>query len=308
MNAQYSSDWGDLRFFLELARAGTLLAAARRLGVEHTTIARRLDRLEKSLGTPLFDRHRGGCTPTEAGQALLPHAEAMESALLAAREDLGGQRATASGLVRLGAPEVFGTRLLTPALPPLLEANPELSIELLLLPRFPSLASREVDIAVTLSPPAAGRYVAVPLLELRYQLYASHAYLAAHLPIRSRSDLAGHRFVDYAQDTPMGDTLRYLDELVTAPHRVFTASGMLAQCAAIEAGIGLGMMTGYVPPAEHDLVVVLPDEIDVRRTLWLSAPADLLRLKRVRVVWDFLRGLDGSTGTAERTDQASLGT
>ncbi len=291
MNAQHDTDWGDLRFFLELARTGTLLGAARRLGVEHTTIARRLDRLEAALGTPLFDRHRGGCTPTEAGQALLPHAEAMESALLAAREELGGQRIAAAGLVRLGAPEVFGTRLLTPALPLLLDAHPELQLELLLLPRFPSLASREVDLAVTLSPPEAGRYVAVPLVELRYQLYASRDYLAAHAPIRSRADLAGHRFVDYAQDTPMGDALRYLDELVAAPRRVFTASGMLAQCAAIEAGIGLGMMTDYVPPAGHDLAVVLADDIDVRRTLWLSAPADLLRLKRVRVVWDFLRAL-----------------
>lgn len=291
MNAQPDTDWGDLRFFLELSRAGTLLAAARRLGVEHTTIARRLDRLEKSLGTPLFDRHRGGCTPTEAGQALLPHAEAMESALLAASEDLGGQRVAAAGLVRIGAPEVFGTRLLTPALSGLLDAHPELQVELLLLPRFPSLASREVDIAVTLSPPEAGRYVAVPLMELRYRLYASRAYLAAHPQIASRADLAGHRFVDYAQDTPMGDALRYLDEIVTAPRRVFTASGMLAQCAAIEAGIGLGMMTAYVPPAGHDLVIVLPDEINIRRTLWLSAPADLLRLKRVRVVWDFLRVL-----------------
>ena len=291
MNAQLDTDWGDLRFFLELARTGTLLGAARRLGVEHTTIARRLDRLEAALGTPLFDRHRGGCTPTEAGQALLPHAEAMESALLAAREALGGQRVAAAGLVRIGAPEVFGTRLLTPALPPLLEDNPELNVELLLLPRFPSLASREVDIAITLAPPEAGRYVAVPLLELRYRLYASRDYLARHAAIRSRADLAGHRFVDYAQDTPMSDALRYLDELVTAPRRVFTASGMLAQCAAIEAGIGLGMMTDYVPSAGHNLVVVLADDIDVRRTLWLSAPADLLRLKRVRVVWDFLRAL-----------------
>lgn len=291
MKAQQDTDWGDLHFFLELARTGTLLGAARRIGVEHTTIARRLDRLEAALGAPLFDRQRTGCTLTEAGLALLPHAEAMESALLAAREDLGGQRIAAAGLVRVGAPEVFGTRLLTPALPPLLDAHPELQVELLLLPRFPSLASREVDLAVTLSPPEGGRYVAVPFLELRYRLYASPAYLARHAPIRTRADLASHRFVDYAQDTPMGDALRYLDEIVAAPRRVFTASGMLAQCAAVEAGIGLGMMTRYVPAAGHDLVVVLPGEIDARRTLWLSAPADLLRLKRVRVVWDFLRTL-----------------
>lgn len=296
VNAQYKTDppdadWGDLRFFLEVARCGTLLAASRRLGVEHTTVARRLERLEATLGSPLFDRHRSGCTLTETGTALLPHAEAMESAALAAREEASGQRITVVGTVRLGTPEVFGTHLVTPALPALLDAHPELQVELMLLPRFPSLASREVDIAVTLAPPEAGRYVAVPLLELHYQLYASRDYLARHAPIHTRSDLAGHRFVDYAKDTPMSDALRYLDEIVANPRRVFTASGMMAQYEAVRAGIGLGMMTSYVPPPEHDLVVLLPDEINVRHRLWLSAPADLLRLRRVRVLWEFLREL-----------------
>ncbi|HNH35968.1 MAG TPA: LysR family transcriptional regulator, partial [Rhodocyclaceae bacterium] len=77
-------DWTDLRYFLELARTGTLAGTARRLAVEHTTVARRVQRLEAELGTPLFDRRRGGYGLTEVGQALLPHAEAMESAALAA--------------------------------------------------------------------------------------------------------------------------------------------------------------------------------------------------------------------------------
>ena len=85
-------EWTDLRFFLELARAGTLSGASRRLEVEHTTVARRIDRLEQQLGTTLFDRSREGYELTEMGQALLPHAEAMEGAALAATEQLGGAR------------------------------------------------------------------------------------------------------------------------------------------------------------------------------------------------------------------------
>jgi DNA-binding transcriptional LysR family regulator len=283
------NDWSDLRFFLEVARSGTLLAAARRLEVEHTTIARRLDRLEQQLGAPLFDRHRSGCTLTESGLALLPHAEAMESAALAAVEDTRGIRVAVSGSVRLGAPEVFGTRIVTPALPALLDAHPELSVELLLLPRFPSLASREADLAVTLSPPSGGRYVTVRLAELNYYLYANPDYLARHPRIRQPADLASHRFVDYVHDQLLSDELRYLDELVGKPQRVFTATGMLAQYEAINAGVGLGMMTPYVPPAGSSVVRVLPEAISVQRTLWLTAPADLLRLRRVRAVWDFLR-------------------
>lgn len=85
-------EWTDLRFFLELARAGTLSGASRRLDVEHTTVARRIDRLEKELGTTLFDRSREGYELTEMGLALLPHAEAMEGAALAAAEQLGDRK------------------------------------------------------------------------------------------------------------------------------------------------------------------------------------------------------------------------
>lgn len=284
-------EWGDLHHFLELARCGTLLGAAQRLGVDHTTVARRLDRLEAALGTSLFDRHRKGCTLTEAGIALLPEAESMEAHALAARESIGATREAVEGLVRLGAPEVFGTRILTPALAELLGLHPGLRIELLLLPKYANLASREADLALLLDPPTGGRYVTVPLLEIRYLLFASRDYLARHRPIRRRADLRGHRFVDYAHDVVMTDALRYLDEVVGPVERHFTATGMQAQCEAISAGIGIGMMTAYVPPEGHDLVHLLPDEIDVRRTLWLSAPADLLRLRRVRVVWDFMRAL-----------------
>jgi len=101
-------EWTDLRFFLELARAGTLSGASRRLDVEHTTVARRIDRLEKELGSTLFDRSREGYELTEMGHALLPHAEAMEGAALAAAEQLGGAEVAAHGVVRLGDRESGG--------------------------------------------------------------------------------------------------------------------------------------------------------------------------------------------------------
>ena len=94
-------EWTDLRFFLELARAGTLSGASRRLEVEHTTVARRIDRLEAQLGTTLFDRSREGYELTEMGQALLPHAEAMESAALAANDQLSGAEVAAHGRAKL---------------------------------------------------------------------------------------------------------------------------------------------------------------------------------------------------------------
>lgn len=282
-------EWGDLQYFLEVARCGTLTAAAKRLGVEHSTVARRIDRLESRYKTPLFDRRRDGYVLTETGLALLPRAEAMESAALSAHEEAAGGRVGAAGQVKLGTPEVFGTRYITPRIGALLAEHPDLSIDLLLLPRFPNLANREADLVVTLTPPEAGRYVVTRLVDIHYHLYGAPSYLAASPPIRTRADLAAHRFVDYAQDHLLADDLKFLEEFLGSPRRVLCASGMLAQVEAVHAGVGLGMLTTYAVPEGSPLVRVLPEVIVGKRTLWLVAPADLLKLQRVRVVWDFLR-------------------
>lgn len=284
-------EWTDLQYFLELARSGTLSGTARRLGVEHTTVARHIDRLETEFRTSLFDRRRDGYRLTESGQALLPHAEAMEGVALTVVEQLGGAQVAASRRVRLGAPEVFGTWLITPRLPQLYAKHPGLQLELLLPHRFPNLANREADLLVTPDAPTNGRYVVSRLTELVYYLYGAPSYLDRRPPITRRADLAGHDFIDYVQDRLMSNDLRYLDALTTAPMRRFSCTGMMAQCEAAVAGLGLAMMPPYAARDDGRLRQVLPGYIGESRTLWIAAPADLYRLSRVRVVWDFVRGM-----------------
>jgi DNA-binding transcriptional LysR family regulator len=281
-------EWTDLRFFLELARAGTLSGASRRLEVEHTTVARRVDRLEAQLGTTLFDRSREGYELTEMGRALLPHAEAMEGAALAAAEQLGGTEAAAHGVVRLGVPEVFGVKVVAPLLAGLLETHPGLSIDLLALPSFANLANREADLGVMLDPPSTGRYMVTRLCSFRFYLYASPTYLAKHPPIRCRADLEGHDFVDYVQDRLASRELSYLNELGFTPRRRMCCSGMTAQVEATASGLGLMMVPPYAVPDDGRLVPVL-GEFFAERSYWLAAPTDLYRLQRVRTVWNLLR-------------------
>ena len=140
-------------------------------------------------------------------------------------------------------------------------------------------------------PPRSGRYFVTRLTTLRYVLCAAPAYLEGHAPIRSRDDLPAHRYVDYVQDYLLSDSLRYLDELGLAPHRRFAATGMLAQYEAVRAGLGLGMLAYYLLQPPCDVVPVLDGTVWVERTLWLVAPADLFRLRRVRVVWDHIRAI-----------------
>jgi DNA-binding transcriptional LysR family regulator len=282
-------EWTDLRFFLELARAGTLSGASRRLSVEHTTVARRIDRLEIQLGSTLFDRSREGYQLTEMGLALLPHAEAMESAALAATEQLGGSHISARGVVRLGVPEIFGTRVVAPLLVGLLQEHPELSVDLLLLPRFANLANREADLGVMLEPPSTGRYMVTKLATFRLYLYGAPGYLASHPPIRQRSDLAEHDFVDYVQDRLASSELSFLDELGFTPRRRLCCTGMMAQCEAAALGLGLVLAPPYAIRPESGLLPVLRESFHAERSFWLAAPVDLYRLPRVRVVWNLLR-------------------
>jgi DNA-binding transcriptional LysR family regulator len=281
-------EWTDLRFFLELARAGTLSGASRRLEVEHTTVARRIDRLEGQLGTTLFDRSREGYELTEMGQALLPHAEAMEGAALAAAEQLGGGALAAHGIVRLGVPEVFGVKVVVPLLAGMVATHPNLSIDLLALPSFANLANREADLGVMLDPPSTGRYMVTRLASFRFYLYAAPSYLARHAPIRHRDDLAGHDFVDYVQDRLASRELSYLNELGFTPRRRMCCSGMTAQLEATASGLGLMMAPPYAVPDDGRLVRVL-DGFFAERSYWLAAPTDLYRLQRVRAVWNLLR-------------------
>lgn len=281
-------EWTDLRFFLELARAGTLSGASRRLEVEHTTVARRIDRLEAQLGTTLFDRSREGYELTEMGTALLPHAEAMESAALAATEQLSGNEVAVHGVVRLGVPELFAVRVVAPLLVNMLQSNPDLSVDLLVLPRFANLANREADLGVMLDPPTTGRYMITKLATFRLYVYASPDYLARHPPIREHADLAQHDFVDYVQDRLASRELSYLDELGFTPRRRLCCTGMPAQVEAAALGMGLIMAPPYAVPNDGRLVPVL-DQFFAERSFWLAAPTDLYRLQRVRAVWNMLR-------------------
>jgi DNA-binding transcriptional LysR family regulator len=282
-------EWTDLRFFLELARAGTLSGAARRLQVDHTTVARRIDRLEQQLGTALFDRSREGYELTEMGHGLLPHAEDMESSAQAAHDQLTGMESGVRGLVRLSVPEVLGIKILTPVLAAFLTQHQELSIDLLVGARFANLAIREADIGITLDAPTTGRYMVTRLATTQLYLYGSPDYLASHAPIRTKADLEQHDFVDYVQDRLASTEMSFMRDIGCIPRRRFCCTSMLAQAQAVAAGMGLMLAPPYADLDASGLVRVLEAGFKAERTYYLAAPLDLYRLPRVRAIWDLLR-------------------
>jgi DNA-binding transcriptional LysR family regulator len=282
-------DWDNLRFFLELARSGTLVGASRRLAVDHTTVARRIQALEKEIGTALFSRESDGHRLTEAGRRLQPQVEAMESAFLAVESAAPSSNEGLSGLVRIGATEGFGTVVLAPQLALFAQQHPRLVIDLLAMPRLVHLSRREADIVISLERPARGPVVVTKLTDYVLRLYASKAYLAKHGAIRTRDDLRGHTFVSYVDDLLFSKELQYLDELYKPDSFALRSTSILAQHQATAAGAGIAVLPAFIAERDKSLQRVLPQEANFTRTFWMSVPAETRHLARMKAVWDFLR-------------------
>jgi DNA-binding transcriptional LysR family regulator len=282
-------DWDNLRFFLELARSGTLQSAARRLAVDHTTVARRIQALEKQVGSALFSREAGGHRLTEAGRRLQPQVEAMENAFRTVESATPASQEGLSGVVRIGATEGFGTVVLAPRLGQFALQHPKLVIDLLAMPRLVHLSRREADIVISLERPARGPVVVTKLTDYSLRLYASKAYLAQHGPIKTRDDLRGHSFISYVDDLLFSKELQYLDELHKPDSFALRSTSILAQHAAVAAGAGIAVLPAFIAERDALLKPVLPAQANFTRTFWMSMPAETKHLARLQAVWGFVR-------------------
>ncbi len=290
-------DWDNLRYFLELARSGTQVGAARRLNVDHTTVARRIRALEKEIGTALFSRDAGGHRLTEAGRRLQPQVEAMEAASLAVESTAASAHEGLSGLVRIGATEGFSTAVLAPHLARFAQAHPELVIDLLAMPRLVHLSRREADIVISLERPARGPVVVTKLTDYALYLYASREYLATHSPIASRDDLRGHTFISYVDDLLFSKELQYLDELYRPDSFALRSTSILAQHQAVAVGAGIAVLPAFIADSDVRLCRLLPQLAQFTRTFWMSVPQETKHLARMQATWDFLR----QTAAAQQT-------
>ncbi len=275
-------DWDNLRIFLAIARAGQILSAAKALHVNHATVARRLDALEESLGTKLFERRTTGTVLTPAGEKLLIRVERMESEVLQADATTAGN--IINGMVRVGAPDGFGTFHLAPHLARLANLHPQLTIQLVPLPRTFSLSRREADIIVTIERPKLGRAIIKKLTDYSLGVYASQSYLDKTGLIRERSDLENRLFITYVEDIAYSTALDYTADLAKLMPRHYECGSVVAQMEAVRAGEGVGILHDYAAAHHADLVRVLPD-MRFNRTYWLMSHPDTHNTRRVAEVY-----------------------
>jgi DNA-binding transcriptional LysR family regulator len=277
--------------FLELARTGTLAGAARRLGVEHTTVARRIQALEKQMGAALFAREAGGHRLAEAGRHLLPAGRRpwrRRCWAWSAPRPAGGRAPRA--LVRVGATEGFGNLMLAPHLAQPDAKAPGPVIDLLALPRLLHLSRREADIVISLERPARGSVIVVRLTDYVLHLYGQRDYLAR---TRSRSSSRGRPVPPRLHQLcgrPAVHQGAAVSRCPAPPERfAFRSTSITAQYEAVRAGAGLAVLPAFLADRDPLLQRVLPGQARFTRTFWMSMPAESKYLARMQAVWGFLK-------------------
>ena len=282
-------NWDDVRVFLAVARAGQFVAAARSLKVDHATAARRVTALERALNARLLDRRTTGVLLTESGERFISAAERMETAFLQAQAELGDRDVELSGTVRIGAPDGLSTYYLAARFAALAERYPAIAIQLVPTPQAGMVGRREVDIAIVLEKPEAGRFVARKLTDYSLGLFASADYLGRCPEPDTLASLADHRLVGYVEEFNYSPALDYVSELCGPLPIAFQCASAVGQLEAVRAGVGIGVLHDFIARRHPDLLRVMPEHRALR-SYWIVEHEDTRGIGRIRAVHDFLVG------------------
>jgi DNA-binding transcriptional LysR family regulator len=277
-------DWDDVRYFLAAARGGSVRAAAGRLGVNHSTVLRRIAQLEERLGTQMFEKLPSGYRLTAAGEEVLELAEQMEASSDQLETRVFGRDQSVRGLLRVTLPPFLATHLLMPEFADFARMHPDIEMEILSSGEVANLTNREADVAI--------RFVvdrkSLPLNlhglmgpEVRSGLYMSRDRLAAWRAgapdtIR-RIVIDDHGSPDWAHGGEIPTT--------EVPFRTPDAE---AQLVAARQGIGITRLPCFVGDADPVLVRVPGTELHMHATLWLLTQGETRKTKRVRLFTEFL--------------------
>lgn len=282
------ASWQDLQFFLATARGGTLSAAAQLLGVNASTVQRRLCALEATLHARLFEKSPRGYALTEAGSELLEHAVAIEAEIQEAERRIAGRDQSLGGIVRVTTADDLAILVLGPILRDFRVRHSRVCIDLAVDSDAADLARREADVAIRPGyEPRVDDVIARRVCRIGVALYASRHYIARHGRPEPLERLAEHSLVRSDAGRSHLPMERFLDRYAKPAAAAFRSNSMLARLAAVRDGLGAGMLPCFIGDPETSLVRIGPIRPEVSATLWILIHADLRRNARVRAFAEF---------------------
>lgn len=280
--------WDSYRYFLAVAETGSFSAASRRLRVSQPTIGRQIQELETRLEARLFERSPQGYALTPAGRHIHELARQMEREALSIERRVSGEDARPIGRVCIATTECLGTFWLAAKLPELRRRCPGVEIELVLGIPMVDLLRREADLALRVGSPGSEELVGGRVGTAAFGLYGSQSYLAVHGEPKSLADLAGHTVIESTREIANLVQAQRLREVAAMAGVALRCNSLLAQLAAVRAGLGLLALPIYTIQNTPELRRVLVEDFDLELDLWLLTHRDLRTTARIRAVRDFL--------------------
>lgn len=278
-------NWDDMPVFLAVARTGTLTDAAGILGMGVATVSRRIERLEKALGVPLFARHQTGYKLTDEGQGLIPRAEALDDVMRGFRSDANAE-AEATGHVRLATAENLANPIIIPAIAPLLDCHPNLTLEIMTDVATVNLHRRDADLAVRMVRPTQGNVSVRRIGTVGFGLYGSAAYMAQRIEHPGSAVLTNDRMIGWTERQSPLPAAQWMERTLRGKAPALLTTTLSAQISAANAGIGLAILPHFI--AQEAGLKRIPMELGLDQPIWLVVHSDLVASQRIRVVSDHL--------------------
>lgn len=279
--------WDDVRLFLAAMRERTLAGAAARLGIDASTVSRRLAAFEATVGTALFDRTRDGLSPTAAAEQLVLSAEDMEAAAFRLSRSADGWEAAAEGVVRITSFAGLAESFVVPALPQLAARYPKIRFDLDISAALADLSRREADIALRLAKPTSGELLVTKIMTLPYALLAHASAVPPVLP----ADLSELRWIGWMIQN---NVTQWLARHAPGATPVLRTQSVEAQIAAVEAGLGVALLPRFYTRLRGFVEIPLSPTFPAAAEglpqvpVWLVGHRALRGVPRIAAVWSHL--------------------
>ena len=282
-------DWDDLKHLLAVARHGSTLAAGRALGVDQSTVQRRLVELERRIGQSLVQRQPTGYRLTEFGQAMLPFAEAVERSVQAFERQLCTLGTETAGVIRVTCPEPIVNRIMQTGLLDRFHArHPTLRVQFVMSDKYIDLGQGDADVALRSGDTDDDELVGRKIGDSIWAIYASRTYIERHGQPASIEDLAQHALVGFDDTMAKHRIAQWLRKLAPDAPMAARSSSVLGLIYSVKAGIGIGPLPLSLGDAEPDLVRVLEPVAELTRIWRLLTTRELRRTPRVAAFFDFI--------------------
>lgn len=277
-------DWSDLRFFLAVAKQGSLGGAARELGVNHTTVLRRIAAFEERLGVRLFDRLPSGHALTAGGEALLAAATQVEETITSLERALAGQDLRLTGSLRVTTTDTLAASLMMPIIAGFRMAHSGIDLELAISNAIFSLSRRDADVAVRPAAQPAENLVGRRIGAIAWAVYASAATADR---FGESDDLFSEQWVAGDDNLSAAAAAKWLKERVRSERIAFRADSFLTLRDASAAGLGLAVLPCYLGDLCNGLRRMGSPLPELQTELWILTHPDLRRTARVRAFMEF---------------------